>query len=76
MPIRRTRVFGERQYVRLIHGLVFRFQIVKILVELEFEGSNFIFTIKITRKINVATQQVITSSTVTGSFIQAGNIFF
>lgn len=76
MPIRRTRVFGERQYIRLIQGSVYRFHIVKVLLEIEFEGSTFIYTIKITRKINVATQQVISSSTVTGSFVQGNLILF
>ena len=36
MPIRRTRVFGERQFVRLIHGVLWRVQVVKILIEVLF----------------------------------------
>ena len=30
MPLRRTRVFGERQFVRVINGNMCRVQIVKI----------------------------------------------
>ena len=74
MSIRRSRVFGERQYIKLIEGTLFRFQIVKVLLEIEFEGSRFVFTIKITRKINIATRQVSSSTTVTGLF-HRGNIF-
>ena len=68
MPLRRTRVFGERQFVRLINGVLFRIQIVKVLIELVFDGNTFTFTIKLTRKLNLTSQQISTSSTITGNF--------
>lgn len=68
MPLRRTRVFGERQFVRLINGTLFRVQIIKVLLELSFDGHTFTFTIKLTRKQNLATLEVSTLSSVTGNF--------
>ena len=68
MPLRRTRVFGERQFVRLINGVLFRIQIVKVLIELVFDGNTFTFTIKLTRKLNLTSQEISTSSTITGNF--------
>lgn len=68
MPLRRTRVFGERQFVRLINGVLYRIQIVKVLIELVFDGNTFTFTIKLTRKLNLTSQEISTSSTITGNF--------
>ena len=65
MPLRRTRVFGERQFVRLVNGVLVNFQIVKVLIELDFERRLFTFTIKLTRKTNLTTLQVTTSSSIT-----------
>lgn len=68
MPIRRTRVFGERQFVRLINGDLWRVQVVKILIEVLFDGITFTFTIKLTRKYNIVNHQVTTNSTISGTF--------
>ena len=68
MPLRRTRVFGERQFVRILNGSLCRVQIVKILVELLFEGITYTFTIKLLRRVNLATQQVTSTSTISGTF--------
>ena len=68
MPLLRTRVFGERQFVRLINGTLCRVQVIKVLVELLFEGTTYKFTIKLTRKLNLANQCVTNTSTITGTF--------
>ena len=68
MPLRRTRVFGERQFVRLVNGTLCRVQVIKVLVELLFEGTTYTFTIKLTRRINLVNQHVTVSSTITGTF--------
>ena len=67
MPLRRTRVFGERQFVRVINCNLCRVQIVKIQVEALFEGTTYKFTIKLTRRVNLINQQVTTNSSVTGT---------
>ncbi len=69
MPIRRTRVFGHNQFVKIIKGTYYRFQIVKIKFDLTFEGSNFSFTVKLTRKTNLQTQESLSSATISGTFI-------
>jgi hypothetical protein len=68
MTIRRTRVFGERQFLKVIRGAAFRINIVKVLIELFFDGRTFTFTIKLTRKLNLATNQITTLSSITGTF--------
>ena len=68
MPLRRTRVFGERQFLRTINGSVYQVQIVKVLIELLFQGAIYKFTIKLTRKLNLVTQRVTTNSSITGTF--------
>ena len=67
MPLRRTRVFGERQFVRVYNGSLCRIQIVKILVELFFEGTPYTFTIKLTRRVNLVNHQVTSTSTITST---------
>ena len=68
MPLRRTRVFGERQYLRNINGIPFRVQIVKVLIEVLFQGVSYTFTIKLTRKLNLVTQQAFVNSSISATF--------
>lgn len=68
MPIRQTRVFGERQYIKRIQGVIHRVQVVKVFLDLEFLETRFKLTVKLTRRENLSTGFIKTTATVTSNF--------
>ena len=68
MPIRQTRVFGERQYIRRIQGIIHRVQIIKVLLDLDFFETHFKFIVKLIRRENLTTGFVKTTATVTSTY--------
>jgi fibronectin type 3 domain-containing protein len=67
MSIRNTKVFGERQFVKIIAGTVHQITVCKVLLEVQLLESRFRFTVRLVRKENLTTGSVKTTTTISGS---------